>query len=76
VQRTPSKARVPQLIRQLHFAPKRVTLTASHPTLNCATTTTFRCNGYVPGVWNKLVANTTTYHKHLNLVLHLLLAFV
>jgi hypothetical protein len=59
---TPFDVKVFWLIRQLHFAPKRVKMTTIHLTLSYTRTKILRNNGYVLGVWNRQVANLMVEH--------------
>jgi hypothetical protein len=50
VQRTPFEVRLPQLIRYPNLDPQKVRMIATHPTLNYVKMTTFKSNGFVPGM--------------------------
>lgn len=62
MQTIPFDVKVFWLIKQLHFAPKRVRVTTIHLTLSYTRATIFRSNGYVLGVWNRQVANIVVEH--------------
>jgi hypothetical protein len=51
---------VSQLIKQPHFFPEKTKMITTCPTLNGAKTTTFKCNGSLPRMWNKQVADIVT----------------
>ncbi len=49
--------KVPQLIKQPHFSLEKTKMIATCLALNGAKTTTFKCNGSLPRMWNKQVAD-------------------